>query len=116
MKRKFLHEYAFGYMNSYSSLVPAQELMKGGEIDEDIENNLSKCHIYFICTRPSFYFIKETIRHEDNILSGEVGYKINGEEKRLKFNRDWVLEDGAVGITCEYPFKEINSVNDEGVK
>lgn len=95
-------------------MVTAQQLTSGGKINAAQEEQLSKCHIYFICSRPSFYFIDGSVKHEENILSGEIGYKIDGEEKRFDFEYYWMLEDGAVNVRCNYPFKEVISKNEEG--
>lgn len=113
MKRKFLHEYAFGYLNSLSILITAQSLMEGGTVDEENAGYLSNCHIYFICTRPAFYFIENTIKHENDTLSGEIGYKIDGNETRLKFSREWKIDE-PINISCKYPFRDINSINSDG--
>lgn len=114
MKRKFIHEFAFGYLNSFAAMVTAQQLTSGGKMNSAQEEQLSKCHIYFICSRPNFYFIDGTVKHSENTLSGEVGYKINGIEMRFHFEYDWMLEDDAVSVSCNYPFREAVSINNEG--
>ncbi len=115
MKRKYITEFAIGYMNSYTSMVTAHQLLKGGTLKDDDRENLSKCHIYIIAARPSPYFDPDSIVHKDNKLSGVICYKIDGEEKRVEFDEyPWELEDDAVSLECKYPFKEINSINPEG--
>ena len=114
VKRKFIHEFAFGYLNSFSAMVTAQQLMSGAKLTSAQEEQLSKCHIYFICARPSFYFINDSLKHTDNTLSGEVGYKINGNESKFHFEHSWILEDDAIDIKCSYPFREVISINEEG--
>jgi len=45
-------------------------------------------------------------------MSGVICYKIDGKEKKLKFNEyPWDLNDDAVCLECTYPFKEIHSLN-----
>ncbi|WP_288467747.1 hypothetical protein [uncultured Enterobacter sp.] len=114
MKRKFIHEFAFGYLNSFTAMVTAQQLTSDAKMNVDQEKQLSKCHIYFICARPSFYFIENTIKHEKNTLSGEIGYKIDGKESRFHFEYNWILEDDAIDVTCKYPFREVISINNAG--
>ncbi|WP_332120081.1 hypothetical protein [Escherichia coli] len=114
MKRKFIHEFAFGYLNSFTAMLTAQQLTSDAKINLEQEKQLSKCHIYFICARPSFYFIDNTINHEKNILSGEIGYKIDGKESKFHFEYNWILEDDATDVICNYPFREVISINNEG--
>ncbi|HDT4368133.1 TPA: hypothetical protein QHL04_002712 [Klebsiella aerogenes] len=114
MKRKFIHEFAFGYLNSFTAMVTAQQLTSDAKMNLEQEKQLSKCHIYFICARPSFYFIENTIKHEKNTLSGEIGYKIDGKESRFHFEYDWILEDDAIDVICKYPFREVISINNAG--
>ncbi|AYC18723.1 hypothetical protein DZA65_01832 [Dickeya dianthicola] len=114
MKRKFIHEFAFGYLNSFAAMVTAQQLTSGGKMNSAHEEQLSKCHIYFICARPNFYFIDGSVTHSDNTLSGEVGYKIDGNESRFHFEYNWILEDDAISVRCNYPFREAVSINKEG--
>jgi hypothetical protein len=114
MKRKFVTEYAIGYMNSYTAMLTAHQLMQGGEISESLQSDLSKCHIYIIAARPLPYFKHESLRHENNKLSGTIGYRIAGEEKLAQFNDyRWKLEDDAIKLSCEYPYREIKSLNAE---
>lgn len=114
MKRKFVTEYAIGYMNSYTAMLTAHQLMKGGEISESLKSDLSKCHIYIIAARPLPYFKHDSLKHEGNKLSGVIGYKIDGEEKLAPFNGyKWKLEDDAIKLSCDYPYREIVSLNAE---
>jgi len=95
-------------------MVTAQQLTAGGKINPVHEEQLSKCHIYFICARPSFYFIDGSVKHEENTLSGEVGYKIDGKESRLHFEHSWKLEGDAISVICNYPFRDAVSINAKG--
>lgn len=114
MERKFIHEFAFGYLNSFTAMVTAQQLTSDAKINSAQEEQLSKCHIYFICARPSFYFIDGTIKYDKKTLSGEIGYKIEGKESKFSFEYNWILEDDAIDVKCNYPFREVISINDEG--
>lgn len=114
MRRHFTNEYAFGYLNSFSAMVTAQQLSSDAKMSPIQEQQLSNCHIYFICSRPAFYFIPGTVKHENNTLSGEIGYKIEGAERNFDFVYEWTLEGDAINVKCEYPFKEVYSINKQG--
>lgn len=114
MKRKNITEYAFGYMNSYTTMMTAHQLMSGGVLIEGQEQ-LDKCHIYIIATRPNAYFIDDSLRHDGKLLSGQIGYKIAGKEYRVDFNDvPFQLEDGGIEIRCDYPFRELWTYNSAG--
>ena len=82
--------------------------MKGGKMSEDMQSNLAKCHIYIIAARPMPYFEPKSLRLENNMLSGELCYKVQGEEIKVVFkDYPWELKDGAVSISCTYPCKDI---------
>lgn len=114
MKRKNITEYAFGYMNSYTSMMTAYQLMSGWSLI-DGQDQLDKCHIYIIATRPNSYFIADSLRHDGKLLSGHIGYKVAGVEHRVDFE-DYPFEllDGATEIRCDYPFRELWTYNSAG--
>ncbi|MEA9605762.1 hypothetical protein QY702_04670 [Xanthomonas campestris pv. plantaginis] len=115
MKRKFVTEYALGYMNSYSAIVAAHQLMQGGHLEKSNQDELDKCHIYIIAAKPTTYFNPNTLKLENDLLSGEIGYKIDGNETRVKFEGyPWRLSEGAVTINCKYPYKEVCSYTAAG--
>ena len=115
MKRKYVTEFAVSYMNSYSIMITAYQLMKGGILKDEYRYAIDKCHIYIIAARPSPYFDPATIKHENNKLSGDVCYKIDGVENRVPFDGyRCKLEGDAVSLKCKYPFKEIWSINENG--
>lgn len=114
MKRKNVTEYAFGYLNSYTTMMTAYQLMSDGVLIEG-QDQLDKCHIYIIATRPNAYFIADSLKHDGNLLSGQIGYKISGKENRVDFdNVPFELHDGAIGIRCDYPFRELWTYNAAG--
>lgn len=114
MKRKNITEYAFGYMNSYTSMMTAYQLMSGWRPITG-QDQIDKCHIYIIASRPNPYFIVESLKHEKGLLSGQLGYKISGVEQRIEFkDLSFELSDGATEIRCEYPYREIWTYNSEG--
>lgn len=114
MKRKNVTEYAFGYMNSYTSMMTAYQIMSGWNLIEG-QDQLDKCHIYIIATRPNAYFIADGLKHDGDMLSGQIGYKISGVEHRVNFNDvPFELSDGAVEIRCNYPFRELWTYNAAG--
>lgn len=115
MKRKYVAEFGIGYMNSYTSMITAHQLLQGGALKEKDKKELELCHIYIIAARPAPYFDCESIRHENNKLSGRLCYKINGIEHKIDFSDyNWSLEDDAVTLDCKYPFREICSLNSQG--
>ncbi len=102
-------------MNSYTSMMTAHQLLKGGEIKPTDRENISQCHIYIITARPSPYFKPEFLKHENDTLFGKIFYKINGTETAIDFNDyRWKLEDDAISIDCKYPYREIRSLNHQG--
>lgn len=116
MKRKNVTEYALGYMNSYTTMMTAYQLMSGWNLTEGQEE-VDKCHIYMIATRPNAYFISDTLKHQADKLSGQIGYKISGVEHRLDFSDiPFELWDDAVEFRCNYPFREIWTYNAAGEK
>lgn len=115
MNRKFVTEYALGYLNSYTSMVTAHQLLLGGKVNPVDQENLAKCHIYIIAARSEPFFRPETLRHECDMLSGTVCYRIDGKEKDISFEGyPWKLDDEASTIECKYPYREICSNNPDG--
>ncbi|EBV3304139.1 MULTISPECIES: hypothetical protein [Pseudomonas] len=115
MNRKFVTEYALGYLNSYTSMVTAHQLLLGGRVDPVDQENLAKCHIYIIAARAEPFFKPETLKHENGMLSGTVCYRIDGEEKDIPFEGyQWTLDDKSSTIDCKYPYREICSFNPDG--
>lgn len=77
-------------------------------MSKEVKSELSKCHIYIIAARPEPYFEPKSLKLENNMLSGELCYKVQGEEEKIAFKDfPWKLEEGAVSISCNYPYKEI---------
>ncbi|WP_243055744.1 hypothetical protein [Pseudomonas sp. BP01] len=117
MKRKFVTEFGLGYMNSYTSIVTAHQLLLGGDIDPADQENLNKCHIYIIAARPSPYFKPEKLKHENHMLSGSVCYRIDGVEHEIPFEGyPWKLDGNDFKVECKYPFREVVSCNLDGKK
>jgi len=114
MKRKNVTEYALGYMNSYTSMMTAYQLMSGWKVIND-QDQLDKCHIYIIASRPNPYFISDDLKHDGKFLSGKIGYKVSGVECRVDFDDfPFELSDGAIEIRCNYPFRELWTHNSAG--
>lgn len=115
MKRKYTTEYCLGFLNSYTAMLTAQQLLSGGTMTQGQIESIANCHIYIITARPAPYFKADSIKHENNKLSGTICYKIDGIEKSIEFeNYSWKLEHDAVSLNCKYPYKEIISYNAEG--
>jgi hypothetical protein len=114
MKRINVTEYALGYMNSYTSMMTAYQLMSGWKVIND-QDQLDKCHLYIIASRPNSYFIADSLKHDGKLLSGQIGYKVSGLECRVDFNDfPFELSDGAIEIRCDYPFRELWTYNSAG--
>lgn len=115
MKRKFVTEYSIGYLNSYTAMLTAQQLLSGDKMTPEQINQIAECHIYLITARPAPYFKENSIKHDDNKLSGCLCYKVDGVEKEVKFEGfPWVLDDNAVSVTCKYPYKQVISYDADG--
>jgi len=116
MKRKNVTEYALSYMNSWTSMMTAYQLMSGGNVNEG-QDELDKCHIYIIASRPNSYFIADSLAHDGKLLSGQIGYKIAGVEHRLDFKDfPFELSEGAIEVRCDYPFRELWTYDAAGEK
>ncbi|WP_066124819.1 hypothetical protein [Bordetella ansorpii] len=116
MKRKNIIEYALGYMNSYTAMMTAYQLMSGWNVIEG-QDELDKCHIYIIASRPNSYFIADSLRHDGALLSGQIAYTIAGVEHRVNFaDYPFELSDGATEIRCDYPFRELWTYSSTGDK
>jgi hypothetical protein len=114
MKRKNIIEYALSYMNSYTAMMTAYQLMSGGNVIEG-QDDLDRCHIYIIAARPNPYFIADSLKHDGKLLSGQIAYKIGGVEHRVNFaDCPFELSDGATEIRCVYPFLELWTYNSAG--
>lgn len=117
MKRKFITEYALGYLNSYTCAVPAHQMLRGGKTNPDDEQEIAKCHIYIIAARPIPYFKNDKINFTNNQLSGEICYRIDGQESCIPFEGyPWTLDHKDSLIQCRYPFREIRSYNPDGTE
>ncbi len=115
LKRKFVTEYSIGYLNSYTGMITAHQLMNADKMTPKQNAELAECHIYAITAIPSSYFKQHSLKHDANGLSGCLCYKIEGVEKEIEFqNFPWVLDDNAVSIDCKYPFKEVISYDANG--
>ncbi|MGD1456141.1 hypothetical protein [Vibrio harveyi] len=107
MKRKFVTEYAYGFMNSYTFMTPVHQLLSDNKFNSSQEEQIANCHIYVIAMRPTPYFDPDSLRCENNLLSGTLCHKVNGKEIRTVFdNYRWSKEDNAT-LECPYPHREI---------
>lgn len=115
MKRKFVTEYALSFMNSNVILMTSEQLMSGDVMTEDQKREIDKCHIYMIATRPQAYFKENEFTYENNVLSGSLFYKIEGNEHEIKFDGyKWLREREVVKTTCPYPHREICNYDENG--
>jgi hypothetical protein len=88
VERKFIHEFAFGYLSSFTAMVAAQQLTSDAKINS-AESNFQMSY-YFICARPSFYF--DGIKY-DTLQANWVQNKVK-KVNSLEYN--WILEDDAI--------------------
>lgn len=115
MKRKFVTEYALGFLNSYTCWVTAHGLLNDNEINQEKAEELSNCHIYAITAIPTVYFEENSIKYKDSMLSGFIYYKVNGVKKKIEFKDvPFKLTEQAISIDCKYPHKEIVSYDVDG--
>ncbi|ASM22328.1 MULTISPECIES: hypothetical protein [Serratia] len=115
MKRKFVTEYSIGYLNSYTAMLTANQLLSDDKMTPAQIKAISECHIYTIAARPAPYFKNGSIKHEGNKLSGCLCYKIDGVERSVEFSDfPWELDEDVISISCDYPFKKIISYDSKG--
>lgn len=115
MKREFVTEFSIGYLNSFTAMLTAHQLLSGGKISTEQADAISECHIYAITARPAPYFKEGSLKHDGNFLSGIVCYRVEGVEKEIEFkDYTWILDSSAVSISCKYPFKEVVSLDKDG--
>ncbi|PTA48638.1 hypothetical protein C9I43_16280 [Shewanella morhuae] len=94
-------------MNSLTFMTPAHQLLGDNKVSPAQEEQLAKCNIYIIAMRPTPYFDPSTLKHENNIFSGTLCYKVDGEERRVEVNNYyWKIDKGAT-IECSYPHREV---------
>lgn len=115
MQRKYLTEFAISYMNSFTAMVTADQLMGGGKLSPEQKDWLSSCHVYIIAARPVVRYKPETISHENDRFGGVLTYTVAGTERLLPFDGyPWKLEDDATQLACPYPHLEVHALNPEG--
>ncbi len=117
--RKNLSEFAVNICSSSFLMIPAKELLsdksfaEGDTASKQIVNN---SHIYLICKIPSFRYDNTSIDYSNGILSGNVCYKIKGDEKLIPFKQKYPLLDGGVKVKLsEYPYRELHTINKDNV-
>jgi len=75
--------------------------------DKEIADN---CHIYIICRRPSLRFDPSSFGYADSVATGELLYRVEGQERRIRFSRAFPLLDGATyAALSPYPHRELRS-------
>jgi hypothetical protein len=115
VQRKYSTEFAISYMNSYTAMVTADQLMGGGKMSPEQKDMLSRCHIYIIAARPVVRYKPESISHENDTFGGVLTYTVAGAERLLPFDGyQWKLEDDATHFACPYPHLEVHALNPEG--
>lgn len=78
MKREFITEFSIGYLNSFTAMLIAHQLLNGGEMSAEQAEALSECHIYAIAARPAPFFKEGSLKHDGNFLSGSICYRVEG--------------------------------------
>jgi len=113
-KRKYLSEFAVGMYTARWIMIPASEINADKEIPLEVQNVLDTCHIYAISKMPSLSFCKDTFEYKNEIITGNLLYKINGEKKSLPFTKKFPLLDNATGVKIsKYPHREIVTFNND---
>lgn len=113
--RKNLSEFAVNICSKSFLMIPAKELLSDknfAEVDVTSKEIVENSHIYLICKIPSFRFDNKSIDYSNGILSGNVCYKVKGNEKTIPFKQKYPLLDGGVKLELsEYPYREIHTLN-----
>lgn len=113
--RRHLSEYSVHICSSKWLMMPSDQIQAEGTMNEDAENVSKACHIYLICRRPSTYFIKDTMKYDGKTIEVDVGYKVDGEEKKFSYKGEFPLLDDAVRLSVSgYPHREIITYDKDG--
>ena len=116
-KRKYLSEFAIDFYSNRWLLYTATQLLNDGimsSIEKEVSNN---SHIYMITKIPSFSFCPKTFSYKNDIIYGNLKYKIKGKEFTLPFKQTFPLLDNAIELKlANYPHREINTFDKNGKK
>ena len=117
--RKNLSEFAVNICSASFLMLFAKELLSDknfAESDTVSKQIADNSHIYLICKIPSFRYDHTSIDFSNGILSGNVCYKIKGDEKTIPFKQEYELLDNGVKLELsEYPYREIYTKNKDNV-
>ena len=96
-------------------MMPSDQVQADGEMLPEEAEVSKNCHIYLICRRPSPYFVKDSLLYENNQLTVNVAYKIEGKEHQYEYKGEFPLLDGAVKVVVsDYPHREILTFDNSG--
>lgn len=116
-KKLYLSEFAVNLFSARWLMTSASHFMTGRTMGADEQDVANNCHIYLICKSPIISFSKDSLKHEDGILSVKINYRIEGDMREKEFSFDFPLLDGATNVKLSnYPHREILTLDSEGAE
>jgi hypothetical protein len=113
--KKITSEFAVNLISARWLCTSASQLMSDNIMGSAELEVSKKCHIYLVCERPAIRFDPNDFKFENETISGNVVYRVNGEEYRDTFENSFPLKDGAVRVALSpYPHREIHTFDDKG--
>lgn len=96
-------------------MLPASQINSGNSMNKEELEVSEKCHIYLICQRPAISYDNTSFKYENNTIKGELIYSIQGEKRRIPFEQNFPLFDGAIELRLsDYPYREIQTIDKNG--
>jgi hypothetical protein len=84
-------------------------------MNEEAQRISDKCHIYLICQRPAISYESDSFKYEDHTIKGELTYRIHGIKRKIPFEQNFPLLDGATELKLSnYPHREVQTLNANG--
>lgn len=96
-------------------MIPSWQIGGDGTMSPEHAEVSENCHIYLICRRPGFSYDPSTFSYLDGKISGDLIYKLDGVAKKIPFETEFPLLDGAIDIALSpYPHREIQTKDSNG--
>lgn len=114
-KRKFLSEHAVNIYSAGWLALPANQLAADATMEPEQQAVSDRSHIYLICQHPAFAFDSEAFSFADSHIKGAITFRIHGQQKRISFDQEFRLLDGATELRLTpYPHREIHTFDERG--
>lgn len=114
-KRKYLSEFAINLCSARWLMTSASQMMSGGTMGLAEQEIADNTHIYLICRLPVISFSKDSFEYNNDILSGDINYRVEGELKEKSFSIEFPLLDGATEVRLsKYPHRDVVTVDVKG--